>query len=856
MFYAKRYVHIAINPNLPMKNQLPRRQFIKNATLLTGAALILPQLPSFASGIDAQTADLLILDASALPPAVQTAGFHMGTATAPGGHTITLNSRNLLRDGQPWMLISGEFHFSRCPEPEWRDELLKMKAGGVSMVTTYIFWIHHEEVEGIWDWTGQRNLRLFVETCKAVGLNVLLRIGPWSHGEVRNGGFPNWLQKKGDEKVFELRRDNPGYLGYVTKLYDQIGQQANGLLWKDGGPVIAIQLENEYSGPAQHLMTLKQIARNAGMDVPLYTCTGWGGGGAAPFGEMVPFSGAYAEGFWDRSLAKMPGGYAGAFRFSGPRRANAAAMGALGGAPSATNTSPRPSTDVYPIFTCELGAGMMPSYHRRVFIYPEDTESLVLAKLGSGANILGFYMYHGGQNPEGKLSYLNETQATGYWNDLPVKNYDFQAPIGQYGQQREHYHWLRLLGLFMKDFGTGLCGMTARMPNARGPLNWAVRSDGTSGYIFISHYQRLSPQPNAEDVQFQIRFAGGNVTVPSAPVTVPYNSRFFWPVNLDIDGIKLIYASAQPIAQVNDHATRYTVFKQTAAIATEFVFDGATATVQSTTGKTTIENTQIHVRDVQPGTGAAIRLLGKDGKHHVIILLDEATSMNLYKGEWHGRERIFLTHANLLLDASVLRLRAESTKDVSVAILPAPVSLTAGRSNVPATADGLFSRFSPVIKPAMPIQAIVEQVQVAGSPRTIPIAPSVPSRKQGMAMQPEDVDFAQAGVWRVKLPAGIDASRDLRLSVRYTGDVIRAYLGDKLLDDDFYNAKPFEIGLRRYGPAVYQDGLMIKILPLPEDAPISFTDSSKIKFNNTHTALSLDGVEVIETVEVRLEAGK
>ena len=92
------------------------------------------------------------------------------------------------------------------------------------------------------------------------------------------------------------------------------------------------------------------------------------------------------------------------------------------------------STGVYPFFTCELGGGMTASYHRRVLMYPADAESLGLAKLGSGVNLLGFYMYHGGENPEGKLTNLNETQATNYWNDLPVKTYDFQAPIGEYGQ--------------------------------------------------------------------------------------------------------------------------------------------------------------------------------------------------------------------------------------------------------------------------------------------------------------------------------------------------------------------------------------------------------------------------------------
>lgn len=779
----------------------------------------------------------------------------MGTDTAPGGHTVTLNTRTLLRNGRPWVIISGEFHFSRCPETEWRDELLKMKAGGVSLVTTYIFWIHHEESEGAWDWTGQRNLRKFIETAKEVGLYALLRIGPWSHGEVRNGGFPDWLQKKGDEKVFELRRDNPGYLGYVTKLYAQINQQVNGLLWKDGGPVIAVQLENEYSGPTQHLMTLKQLAKDVGMDVPLYTCTGWGGGGAAPYGEMVPFSGAYAEGFWDRTLNRMPGGYAGVFRFYGPRRASAPAMGALGTAP-ATSTTPPANTEVYPLFTCELGGGMMPSYHRRVLIYPGDTESLALVRLGSGVNLLGFYMYHGGQNPEGKLSYLNETQASGYWNDLPVKNYDFQAPIGQYGQQRAHYHWLRLLGLFLNDFGAGLSGMTARMPAVRGPLNWAVRSNGAGGYIFVSHYQRLSPQPDHENTQFQVKFASGDVTLPSSPVTVPYNSRFFWPVNLNLDGVLLIYATAQPVAQVNDGSTHFTVFKKTTAIPAEFVFDAGTVTVtvDASTGEIINEGRHIQVRNVMPGTGAAIRLHGKDGKKQIIILLDEVMSSGLWKGEWNGQERLFLTHANLLIDGPALRLRTESKGDCSIAILPAPGKLSHGHEIVPASADGLFRRFSPGIADTTHLEAIVEQVQAAGPARTIPIAPSVPARQQGVAMQPEDTDFAKAEVWRIKLPAGVNVERDLRLRISYTGDVLRAYLGDKLIDDDFYNSQPFEIGLRRYGGSVYRDGLVIKILPLREDAPISFTDPSTLKFNKTQTALSLLNVEIIETHEVSLKA--
>jgi beta-galactosidase GanA len=129
-----------------------------------------------------------------------------------------------------------------------------------------------------------------LQTCQQVGLDVILRIGPWCHGEVRNGGFPDWLQKLGDTNALKLRSDDPTYLGYVQKLYEQIGQQARGLLWKDGGPVIGIQLENEYGGPLQHLLTLKNMAQAAGMDVPLYTHTGNGGGA-----ELLPVSGVYVK---------------------------------------------------------------------------------------------------------------------------------------------------------------------------------------------------------------------------------------------------------------------------------------------------------------------------------------------------------------------------------------------------------------------------------------------------------------------------------------------------------------------------------------------------------------------------------
>ena len=88
--------------------------------------------------------------------------FNMGTARRPDGMTLTVSRQSLLLNGQPWTPVMGEFHYSRYPANEWRAELLKMKAGGIDIVATYVFWIHHEEVEGVWEWSGDKNLRDFV----------------------------------------------------------------------------------------------------------------------------------------------------------------------------------------------------------------------------------------------------------------------------------------------------------------------------------------------------------------------------------------------------------------------------------------------------------------------------------------------------------------------------------------------------------------------------------------------------------------------------------------------------------------------------------------------------------------------
>lgn len=447
---------------------------------------------------------------------------------------------SLLIDGRRVMPVMGEVHYSRIPAEEWQTEVKKMREGGVTMLACYVFWNHIEETEGVFRWDGQRSLRRFIEICDEAEMPVVLRVGPFCHGEVRNGGIPDWVFTKG----CKTRSEDSLFLHYTTLLYRQIFTQVQGLQWKDGGPVIAMQFDNEYRGHGSYLMRLKSIAQEIGFNLPFYTRTGWPElASPVPFGEMIPLYGDYADGFWERSLAETAGNYYKAFNFRNFRSSTAIATEQLGEQKERLTEG----DEMYPYFTCELGGGMMTAYHRRPYLYPEDAYSLAVVKLGSGSNLLGYYMYHGGTNPEG-IGTLHETQrtpATNY-NDMPVKNYDFQAPLGEFGQPYPHYYTLRKLHLFMQDYGELLAPMESYFPCPQDIkkgddsfLRYAIRQKEGRGFVFINNYERLQSLSAKKNV----RIEACGVKLPR--LTIPAGTVCIFPIN--IEGIR--YATAQLIAR-------------------------------------------------------------------------------------------------------------------------------------------------------------------------------------------------------------------------------------------------------------------------------------------------------------------
>ncbi len=206
----------------------------------------------------------------------------------------------------------------------------------------------------------------------------------------------------------------------------------------------------------------------------------------------------------------------------------------------------------YPFATCELGPGLEPTHHRRPIVTGMDAYVLSLVKLGVGNNLIGYYMYHGGTNPLGKLSTFNETRETGYPNDYPILSYDFQAPLSEYGEVREQYRLLNLLHLFAQDFGEILAPMEAVnsvervLPGDERSLRYCMRTDGRSGFVFVNHYQRLGRIEDREDVVIDT----GSVRFPA--ISVRGDVAFYMPFGIRLGEEELAWATAQPLCRCGD----------------------------------------------------------------------------------------------------------------------------------------------------------------------------------------------------------------------------------------------------------------------------------------------------------------
>ncbi len=328
-----------------------------------------------------------------------------------GRHTFTFGEEHFLLDGKPFQVISGEMHPARIPEEYWRHRIRMAKAMGCNTVSVYIFWNYHESSEGLYDFhTGNRNISEFITIAAEEGMWVIIRPGPYVCAEWEFGGLPPYLLRQPEIKVRCL---DPVYMKAAERYMSRLADVLRPFLITNGGPVLMIQIENEYGSYGNdrgYLAALKEIWIRNGIDVPFFT-----GDGPAPY--ML-------------EAGTLPG----------------CAVGLDSGSSEADFELAKKMNPGVPVFSSETYPGWLTHWGEN-WARPDTSELLREVKfLMDNRKSFNFYVIHGGTN-FGFTAGAN-SGSKGYEPDLT--SYDYDAPVNEQGRATAKYMALRkLIGSYL-----------------------------------------------------------------------------------------------------------------------------------------------------------------------------------------------------------------------------------------------------------------------------------------------------------------------------------------------------------------------------------------------------------------------
>jgi len=319
-------------------------------------------------------------------------------------HKFRIEGDHFVLDGKPFQIISGEMHYARIPREYWRDRLKKARAMGLNTVSTYVFWNAHEPKPRLYDFSGSLDVAAFIRMAQEEGLWVILRPGPYSCAEWDLGGFPAWLFR---EPGIVLRSTDEKFLAPAERWLKRLGQEVAPLQLARGGPILAVQVENEYGSFGQDKAYVKRVRDalvNAGFtDSLLFTADG---GDQLPDGTLPDVHAAvnFGPGDAQKEFAKL-----GKFR---PGR---------------------------PMFNSEYWDGWFDHWGE----HHHGTDAAQQAKeidwiLSHGYSI-NLYMFHGGTS-FGFMSGANWDHQT-YEPD--VTSYDYDSPVSESGALTKKFYAFR-----------------------------------------------------------------------------------------------------------------------------------------------------------------------------------------------------------------------------------------------------------------------------------------------------------------------------------------------------------------------------------------------------------------------------
>ncbi|MEO7765030.1 MAG: beta-galactosidase family protein [Ferruginibacter sp.] len=322
-------------------------------------------------------------------------------------HEFTLGKKDFLLDGKPFQIISGEVHPARIPKEYWRHRIQMVKAMGCNTIAAYIFWNYHEQKEGIFDFkTENRDIAEFIKICQQEGMWVLLRPGPYVCAEWDFGGLPPYLLKYPDIKI---RCMDPRYMKATERYIQQLAKQVVSLQCINGGPILMVQIENEYGSygnDKNYLEALRNAWLKNGIKVPFYTADG-------PTAFML-------------EAGHIKG----------------TAIGLDSGSSDADFAQASKSDPDVPAFSSETYPGWLTHWGEKW--QRPDTNDLKkeVEYLLKNKRSFNLYVIHGGTN-FGFTAGANAFSPTQYQPD--ITSYDYDAPINEQGLPTAKYIMLRNL---------------------------------------------------------------------------------------------------------------------------------------------------------------------------------------------------------------------------------------------------------------------------------------------------------------------------------------------------------------------------------------------------------------------------
>ena len=481
-------------------------------------------------------------------------------ATVPAAHVLRANGDHFELDGKPFQIISGAIHYERVPQGYWRDRLRKARAMGLNTVETYVFWNFHEIGPGKYDFKGQKNVAEFIREAQQEGLWVILRPGPYSCAEWEFGGLPSWLLT--DPKMV-VRSSNPAFMAAATRWMKRLGKELAPLQSANGGPILAVQVENEYASfgdDSAYMHGVKQMLLDAGFDkAMLFTADG---------DSQVSKS----------LLPELPA----VINFGLPTRAETA---------FAKLAKARPNG---PMMSGEYWDGWFDSWGEKHHTTDAVTQAADLKWMLEKGYSVNLYMFHGGTS----FGWMNGADMDDGKYKPDVTSYDYDAPVSESGELTPKFYLFR-------DAIREVTGKTPPAPPAPLPVKTYAPVKLTDA---VSLWSTL-PKPIQSDKILSMEDAGQSYGYILYRATIGHAQsaelrieelRSYAQIYLDGELVgtldRRLNQSALPIHITHDNTRLDILVENTGRVnyGREFVNERAGITKQVTLGDTTLTGWQIY----------------------------------------------------------------------------------------------------------------------------------------------------------------------------------------------------------------------------------------------------------------------